>query len=565
MEENSKKPEISEKTKKRKAKIAVISLAAIIVILLGLQVYASTNGYGNMFFMIKEWITGDVSGKDNLLSDKDITLSYKSIDLTDNLKIQANRIEIKDGKTKIYLTVKPLTEENIPLKYTVYTNIDNKKEIEGIKPQTISDYQDILELDYEVREDDLITMEIRNKDNKELKTLEINLKTREILVKGEDDIGKISEIELKKYLNLFSELNNESGKENALIYIAKNLQENYKDFMDEEDYQYRMDKSTDRAYKNAIIKEFYGDNAEFEYKKQKNISLPEVEVLKGITAWEFDKENDSYKPLTAGEEYRHGKCLKVEDISYEGGIYTIKYVYLLYTGYDEEADRLEELPQYETTIKLKRIEDNLYSKYQIVSLENGTELKNKVSTDDEENEDIFKDASTLNYTSNFKDSENGKIAILKSGEKEFKTTQKDGYYTYTDMYGNSYDIKKIKNIDSKFEMTNKDNNVALFRCTITYLDNNDYFKSFDVAVTIPNNFDGIFMAGNYLSYTGSTAFTKFSGIYDDSNETNQNTNTEIDYHSEVENWKQIWPGWIGMKFKCPNNFEIEKAEPRERK
>ena len=77
-------------------------------------------------------------------------------------------------------------------------------------------------------------------------------------------------------------------------------------FMKEEDYQYRMDKSTDRAYKNAIIKEFYGENAKFEYVNQKDASLPKVEVLKGITAWQYNKENDSYQPITAGEEYRHG-------------------------------------------------------------------------------------------------------------------------------------------------------------------------------------------------------------------------------------------------------------------
>ncbi len=130
--------------------------------MLGLQVYSSTNGYANVVFLIRECITRNVFGKDSLLSDKDITLSYKSIGLTNNLKIQVNRIEIKNGKTKIYLTVKPFSEENIPLKYTVYTNSNNKREKEGTKPQTISDYQEVLELDYELREDNLINMEIRN-------------------------------------------------------------------------------------------------------------------------------------------------------------------------------------------------------------------------------------------------------------------------------------------------------------------------------------------------------------------------------------------------------------------
>ena len=585
------KQEPTEKVKRRKAKIAVVTLCTIVVLLLGLQVYASTNGYGNIFFMIRNLITtGNPAGVQEIFSDKDITLSYKSIDLADGLKIQANRLEIKDRETKIYLTVKGQKNDYLPLKYEISTKgnegteTTNITKITGNKPENKESfsYEEILTLNYAVDENKTIILKISDSSEKELKTLEINLQTREITVKGEKAFEKISEVELKKYLNLFSELNNESGKENVLLYIAQSLQDNYKEFMKEEDYQYRMDKSTDRAYKNAIIKEFYGENAKFEYVNQKDTSKPKVEVLKGITAWQYNKENDSYQPITAGEEYRHGKCLKIEDISFENDIYTVKYIYLLATGIDEDADRLEELPQYETTIKLKRDEDNLYSKYQIVSLENGNEIKDKVSTKVEENENIFQDASKLNYTSNFKDSQNGKIAILKLGENEFKTEQKDGFYIYTDMYNNSYNIKKITDITSKFEMTNHDNNVALFRCTIYYTDNNNINRTFDVAVTIPNNFEGVFIPGNYISYTGSTSFTRAFGGYNEevidnntnatnsnintsNTTTNTNTETEDDYTLDVTKWKQIWPEWIGMKFKVPNSFGIEKAETLERK
>jgi len=537
------KQEPSEKVKKRKAKIAVVSLCTIVVLLVGLQVYASTNGYGNIFFMIRNLITtGNLAGVQEIFSDKDITLSYKSIDLAEGLKIQANRLEIKDGKSKLYLSVKGQNINLLPLKYEISSKSNNGNETTtttkttGNKPESTDSfsYEEILTLDYAVDENKTIILKISDTSDKELKTLEINLQTREITVKGEKEFEKISEIELKKYLNLFSELNNDSGKENVLIYIAQSFQDNYKEFMKEEDYQYRMDKSTDRAYKNAIIKEFYGENAKFEYVNQKDASLPKVEVLKGITAWQYNKENDSYQPITAGEEYRHGTCLKIEDISYENNIYTVKYIYLLSTGMDEDADRLEELPQYETTIKLKRDEDNLYSKYQIVSLENGNEIKDKVSTKVEENENIFQDASKLKYTSNFKDSQNGKIAILKLGENEFKTIQKNGYYIYTDMYNNSYNIKKITDIISKFEMTNKDNNIALFRCTIYYIDNNNNNKTFDVAVTVPNNFEGVFIPGNYISYTGSTSFTRAFGVYSDQNITNDITSDEQNNRIQYE-------------------------------
>ena len=71
-----KEQELSEKTKRRKAKIAVITLSTIVVLFVGLQVYASTNGYGNVFFMIKNLITtGNLAGIQDIFSDKDITVN----------------------------------------------------------------------------------------------------------------------------------------------------------------------------------------------------------------------------------------------------------------------------------------------------------------------------------------------------------------------------------------------------------------------------------------------------------------------------------------------------------
>ena len=390
------KQEPSLKTKKKKAKVAVITLCTIGVLLLGLQVYASTNGYGNVFFMIKNLITtGNPAGNEEIFSDKDITLSYKSIELAEGLKIQVNRLEIKDGKTKLYMFVKSQNGDSLPLKYEITTKNNEENEsktitnIKGTKPENtdIFEYEDILTLDYEVKENETILLTIKNTKDKELRTLEINLETREITVKGEKEFEKISQIELRKYLDIFSQLNNGAPKSDALIYMAQSFQNNNESFMSKEDFEQAKKSLTDRGFKNQIIKEFYGNNAEFELKAQKNTNQPDVEVLKGIIAWEFDKENDAYKPLTAGEDYHYGRCIKIEEVKFENEIYTVKYIYLLATGYDEDGEKLEELPQYETTIKLKRNEANLYSKYQIISIEQGKEIQNKVNTkvDEEEN------------------------------------------------------------------------------------------------------------------------------------------------------------------------------------
>ena len=574
MEENKEIKEESVVTKRKKAKIAVISLCAILVLLLGLQVYASVNGYGNVFFMIKNLITtGTLSGEEEIFSDKDITLSYKSIELAEGLKIQANRLEIKDGKSSLYLSIKSQDGEPLPLKYVISTLNHGESKITGNKPKDTDyySYEDILTLDYEVDEKEVITLKIKDSSDKELRTLEINLETREITITGESNIKKISKIELRKYLDLFTQLNNGANTSDALIYMAKAFEINADELIDNDDLKFAKDNLTDRAFTNAIIKEFYGDKAKFEFVKNpylgsKGEEGPNVEVLKGILGWEFDEENDSYRALTAGEDYRYGRCLKIEDISYENEVYTVKYIYILLTDNDQFEDNLENLPQYETTIKLKRDDNQIYSKYQVVSIGNGIEVKNRVDTNidkseseddyiwkDEYDVDFFRALSGSDYEKNFTDPQNGQIAIAKIGEEFFKTTVNNGYYTYTDMWNNSYDIKKIQSVDSEFIQTNLDGNVALFRCTIYYTDNNNKEKSFDVAVTLQKDLSSALVVGTYNSYTGSTAFRRFAGLsVEDAKTDGQNSSSTS---TDFENY------WApGIKFNYPKKFKLTKIE-----
>lgn len=376
-----KKQKQDVKTKKKKTKVAIITLSTIVVLFLGLQVYASVNGYGNVFFMIKNLITtGNPAGNQEIFSDKDITLSYKSIELAEGLKIQANRLEIKDGKTKMYLSVKSENMQPLPLKYEISTTDNSGKQIKdktaiiGIIPEADDDisYEEILTLDYEVGDNDIIVLKIKDTSDKELRTLEINLQTREITVKGEKEFEKISEIELKRYLGFFSVLNDSRHKESEnLIEIAYNLRFNETS---------RKIGATERDIINETVRGFYGDNAKFE--TIKNQKGENVEILNG-TADIYEKISDVYD---MPGNMRIGKCLKIEDISCENEIYTVKYIYIVATGEEASEDKLEELPQYETTIKLKRDENNLYSKYQIVTIEKGTEVKNKVSADVNEEE-----------------------------------------------------------------------------------------------------------------------------------------------------------------------------------
>lgn len=76
-EEKQQKPK-----KKGKALKIILSVAACAVLALGGgNIYATTKGYDNVFFMIKDWITQstETDKKDKILSDRDITISYQPI------------------------------------------------------------------------------------------------------------------------------------------------------------------------------------------------------------------------------------------------------------------------------------------------------------------------------------------------------------------------------------------------------------------------------------------------------------------------------------------------------
>lgn len=152
-----------------------------------------------------------------------------------------------------------------------------------------------------------------------------------------------------------------------------------------------------------------------------------------------------------------------------------------------------------------------YDKDQMnVNIEEMTEANNiqELNNTIEENKSIFKDKTSLNYTSNPKDDENGKIAIQKLGEDIFKTEVKDGYYVYVDNFNNSYNIKEIKSIKSKYYMTGNNNWANLFKCTVNYIDNKGANKSFDTAVIIPENNNGEYIMTPFENYTGSTSFVR---------------------------------------------------------
>ena len=194
-------------------KRALATAACFVVLLGGANIYASTQGYGNVFFLIKYLVTGEkveIVDKNALLSDRDIVISYEPIQLTENIRIQVRRLQIKDNKAVLSVVVKEDGEANdvVPLKYVV----NNSKgdiicEQASKREMTTSDneYCDELQLSSLYESDTNISLSIYNNASQQLVKLVIDINAKTITVEGaEEAISKISEKDLKQFIGLVS-------------------------------------------------------------------------------------------------------------------------------------------------------------------------------------------------------------------------------------------------------------------------------------------------------------------------------------------------------------------------
>ncbi len=112
------------------------------------------------------------------------------------------------------------------------------------------------------------------------------------------------------------------------------------------------------------------------------------------------------------------------------------------------------------------------------------------------------------YTSNLTDSANGKLAFLKLLENDELQTEKHAdYYTYIDQFENKYNIKEITNVTSEKGTMGKDNWAALFKVTVTYVDNNNKTNTMDLAILLLPDHE-VQNRGTYLNFTGTTSYVK---------------------------------------------------------
>lgn len=424
MKENNKKINKKQVVTKR-----IVGIAACAVIALGGgNIYATTHGYDNIFFMIKELAsTGEsVKGKEQILSDRDITISYQPIEIAEGIKIQINRLVVKDNEAKLYLKIdKSESDLNItPFSYIVKDE-DEKEICNYTSSKQDATYNEELKLEGLKQDTQKIILEVKQNDGKTLVEFNVDLENKQIEVIGtEKELEKISEEELKQYLSAFALLNYEDSKVNSSILDEETLENVRKLMVARQIAELKNieiltgDKYNDMSYSinptvvnpekmNNIMKSFT------------DIKLDKDGLVKCDVYYRKEKIKNSYKyvstPNTDFQGNISGLCIDIKDIMYSNGIYTVTFTYSYPTSKDEKNNKIEELTVYEMTIGLTINEDTTYSKYRVSSKMDSTVVKiaktdnnedNKTSEDNKEDEEIKENEDNKMNEANEKNEEN---------------------------------------------------------------------------------------------------------------------------------------------------------------
>ena len=489
----SKKILFSDKWKK-----ILVTAASLMVIFGVANVYASTKGYGNIFFLIKYLITGEnsyVTGKDEILADSDITISYEPISVTENLSIIIKKIQIKDNVAKLFVIVNEkerLDSEIVPLKYKVMNdkNVVLCDQKSSKEPDEYL-YTDELRINDFKETDEILKLEIYKANSEILVTFNIDLKNQTIEVVGEKEaLSKISEIELKRFLNYVSGLSNNSivSKDERLIRISLEMLklENISNNEIISDYN-RIGYPVEEV--NELISNCFSDNV------AENIS-------QGETIERYHKNGIDYYTFKNNEVldggYLTGECININNISYCNGLYTVTYTFY-HRGIEPDEDiDMNNYNIYEQTVYIKLNENNKYSKFKLVSMENAEIIQFRNNPNSSINNENNSTTSTVNHKNN---------------------------------------NLNVANTESTNNHVNNDS---------TSKDNSSYNN------IVPNNVDN---SSDNVTDNNTSVNTNNNEKSNSKNENNNNSNNEkIDNYASTMSWTEYWAP--GLKFQYPTVFEL---------
>lgn len=357
MEEEKTEQKVEQKTRPTKVPMMkrLLATAASFVIVFGMaNVYATTKGYGNVFFMIKYLVTGEgtvVTDKSEILSDRDISISYEPIRLTENIRMQIRNLQVKDNKALLNLAVNEtkLEEDStiVPLKYKVYNSANELLcEQRSSKEKGYNGYGEELLLNNFKENDNVIVLEVYKANNNRIAKITINLQSRSITVEGEKEaLQKISEIELKKYLGVVSEYNGELRYEEDKIKYAQAI---YNEIKGESEN--KVDEINNMLESLGIEKVSDSFTQGDDYKK-------------------ITKEGISYYEVINGWDECPYTVLDITDISYVDGLYDATFTYISIQEADSFDTDYSNVEKLQATVYFKVNEDDKYSKFKFVKFE----------------------------------------------------------------------------------------------------------------------------------------------------------------------------------------------------
>lgn len=347
----------------RKFMTAVASLA--IVLLVG-NTYASTQGYDNIFFAIKDWTSNIIVEAQNreILTDREIVISYQNIEITDKTKIQVNKITVQNNDAKLFIRVNAENEDNlskIPMNFIVTDLSNNEEVIIATQKSKLADANAIFTEEIDVKgfseNTQRIKVELQTNNNVNLSTFEISLAEKQIdIIDGKKvTLKKISEIDLKEKLG---------------IYVG------YKNFL--EDFEMEITDENIEKYKNEakvivanyLVTQKHLGNSYFISKEKINKAIEEFcgeEVYSYLetagTMMKYNEETKTYEYTIDGDYNPFALCLEIENINFVNGSYTVEFSYCRPSEDDYMEGTIEDLPIYKETFIFKLNENSEFTEY----------------------------------------------------------------------------------------------------------------------------------------------------------------------------------------------------------
>ena len=531
-----------------KYKKALATAACLVVLLGGANVYASTNGYGNIFFLEKYLITGNNEAKENdeVLSDRDITISYENLKITDKITMKIEKLQIKDGKAKLITRVEESekdTQNVTPFIYKVYDQ-DEKELTNVTSSKSVGNdilYEDDILIENYNENVKILKLKIYTPNQELLKEIKIDIENKTVEVsENTDELKKISEIELKKYLGKYASLNNygvilgrtsHATKEewqNAIkVGIATNLiyEKETSNGVNSE-IVYGVDKV------NKVIKEFTGENI------SGKIKLPADGTLY------YNEKNKAYEYMPGdGDGYGDALCINIENIKYNNGIYEAKFTYCYPTDSDYDSGEIDKLELYETTMKFKLNKDYTYTKYCLVDIDKIEYKKIKESEFDYEDSTT----GTIENTGNLENTKNNMTEQSNTLSKDNKVEQENTSNSSTKKDENT----NISNSNKVDENTTSSDDELIGKWNTVKVIDMQSGKSYDNLAQ--------FFGTSYISYGSSLELKKDGSFIDAVSPVVENTQSTEGTYEILRNYYKNGDCYVELKYSDGKTLMIQRV------